>query len=88
MRDKLFKKFKKSCLYVNKDNYQEARNEVETLIRTNKKAYIKSKLTENTGKPEDLWKSLKSLDLKFECSISNINCLENDKSNFDVKAVA
>ena len=46
-RDKLFKKFKKSCLHVEKDNYKEAGNEAEKLIRTKKKVYFKSKLTEN-----------------------------------------
>ena len=38
--DKLFKKFKKSRLHVDKDNYKEARNEVQRLIRTKKKAYV------------------------------------------------
>ena len=37
-RDKLFKKFENSCLHVDKDNYKEARNEVQKLIRTKKKA--------------------------------------------------
>ena len=88
-RDKLSKKFKKSCLHVDKDNYKEARNEVQKLICTKKKAYFESKLTENIGKPKELWNCLKSLGLKFESSISNINCLENDKSvNFDVKDIA
>ena len=88
-RDKLFKTFKKSRLHVDKDNYKEARNEVQKLIRTKKKAYFESKLTENAGKPNQLWKCLKSLGLKFERSISNITGLENDKSaNFDVKDIA
>ena len=72
---KLFKKFKKSCLHVDKDNYKEARNEVQKLICTKKKAYFESKLTEKIGKPKTLWKCLKSLGLKFERSVSNINCL-------------
>ena len=84
-RNKLFKKFKTSLLHFGKDNYKEARNEVQKLIHTKKKAYFESKLTENIGKPKELWNCLKSLGLKFESSISNINCLENDKSlNFDV----
>ena len=37
-RDKLFKKLKKSRLHVDKDNYKEARNEVQKLIHTKKKA--------------------------------------------------
>ena len=88
-KDKLFKIFKKSCLHVDKDNYKESRNEVQKLIHTKKEAYFESKLTENIRKPKELWKNLKSLGLKFERSISNINCLENDKSaNFDVKDIA
>ena len=87
-RDKLFKKFKNSRLHVDKDNYEEARNGVQKIIRTKKKAYFESKLTENIGKPKELRKSLKSLVLKYERSISNIYCLENDRSaNFDVKDI-
>ena len=86
--DKLFKTFKKSRLHVGKDNHKEARNEVQKLILTKKKAYFEGKLTENIGKPQELWNCLKSLGLKFESSFSNINCLENDKSvNFDVKDI-
>ena len=88
-REKLFKKIKKSRLHVDKDNYREARNEVQKLIHTKKKAYFKSKLTENIGKPKEFWNCLESLGLKFESSISNINCLENNKSvNFDFKDIA
>ena len=83
------KKFKKSRLHVDKNNYKEARNEVQKLIRTKKKVYFESKLTENIWKPKELWNCLKSLGLKFESSISNINCLEKDKSvNSDVKDIA
>ena len=72
-----------------KINYKEARNEVQKLIFTKKKAYFESKLTANIVKREDLWKSSKSVGLKFEHSISNINCFENDKStNFDAKGIA
>ena len=39
-------------------------------------------------KSKELWKSLKSLGLKFERFISNINSLKNDKSaNFGVKDI-
>ena len=87
-RDKVFKKFKKSRLHVDKDNYKEARNEIQKLIRIKKKAYFESKLTANIGKPKELWKSLKSLGLKFERSIANINCLDNNKSaNFDIEDI-
>ena len=73
LRDKVFKK---SCLYNDEDNFKEVRNELQKLIRTIKKAYFESKLTQNIGKSKELWKSLKSLGLKIERSISNVNCLE------------
>ena len=88
-RHKLFKKFKISCFHVDKGNYKEAKNELPKLIHTKKKAYFKRKLTDNIVKPKDLRKSLKSLGLKFERSISNISCLENGKfTNFYVKDIA
>ena len=67
-------------MHVDKDNYKETRNEVWRLIHAKKKAYLESKLTKNFGKHKEIRSSLKSLGLKFECSICNINCLENDKS--------
>ena len=69
---------------VDKDNNKEARNEVQKLIRTKKKVHSERKLTEKIGKPKELWKSLESLGLEVERSISNINCLENDKSAKDI----
>ena len=65
-RDKVFKNFKKSHLHVDKDNYKEARNEIQRLIRTKKKAFFESKLTEKIGRPKELCNCLKSLGLKFE----------------------
>ena len=40
-RDKLFKKFKKFHLQLDKDKYKEARNQVQKLISTRKKATLK-----------------------------------------------
>ena len=39
-RNKLFKKFKTSLLHFGKDNYKEARNEVQKLIHTKKKTLL------------------------------------------------
>ena len=49
-RDKVFENFKKSPLYVDEDNYTDARNELQKLICTKKKTYFESKLTQNIGK--------------------------------------
>ena len=54
------KNSKKLWLHINKDNYKQARNEVQKLIRSKKKPYNESKLTGNIGKPKELWKCLKS----------------------------
>ena len=58
--------FSRSGLHIDKDNYKEVRNEVQKLICTKKRAYFENKLTENIGKPKELWKCLKSLGLKFK----------------------
>ena len=63
IRDKLFKKFKKSKLHVNNDLYREARNNVESIIKGKKKTYFEDKLKENVGKPKELWKTLNDLGL-------------------------
>ena len=89
MRGISYSKNTKISLACHKHNYKEARNEEQKLICTKKKAYFESKLPENIGKPKEFWKSLKSLGLKFERSVSNIIWLENDKcANFDVKDIA
>jgi hypothetical protein len=62
-RDKLFTKFKKSRLGVDKQILNEARNSVQNLIRKKKREHYENQLKENVGKPKELWKSLKSLGL-------------------------
>ena len=52
-RDRLSKKFKKSRLLVDKDNYTEARDEVKN-NPCKEKVYFESKLVENIGKPKGL----------------------------------
>ena len=64
LRDKLFKKFKRSKLNVDKETYNKARNKSHRLILQKKKRqYFESKLKENIAKLKDLWKTLKSLGL-------------------------
>ena len=76
-------------MHVAKDNYKEAGDDAQKLIRAKKKVYFESKLTENIGVPKELRKRLKSLGLKFGRSISNINCLEKEKfTNFHARDIA
>ena len=87
IRDKLFKKFKKSKLHVDKDLYREARNNVESIIKSKKKTYFEDKLKENIGKPKELWKTLNDLGLTKKGTQSggaNVCLKENGKFVFNL----
>ena len=60
-RDKFFIKRKKARLPLDQDNYKKARYEVQKIIGEKKRNYFETKLTENIGKPKELWKTLKAL---------------------------
>ena len=86
IRDKLFKKFKKSKLHIDKELFKEARNNVENLIKKKKKTYFENKLKDNIGKPKELWKALNDIGLPKKGSASgasNICLKEDDKFVFD-----
>ena len=53
-RDKLFKKFKKRKLQIDKLIYKEAKNTVQRLIKEKKKNFFSKKLEENIGEPKEL----------------------------------
>ena len=78
-RDKLFKKFKKSRLPLDQENYKKACYKVKKLIAEEKRNYFETKLTENIGKRKELWKTLKALGLPNKVSIATINALKDDK---------
>ena len=78
IRDKFFKKFKKSYLHIHYDLYIEAKYNVKSLVKQKKSEFYKKKLSENIGKPKELWKTLKALGLPSKKgSVTNI-CLEED----------
>ena len=89
IRDKLFKKFKKSRLHVDNEIYLESKKEVKNLIKSKKLEFLENKLNQNIGNPKDLWKTIKSLGLPNKTSnISNL-CLQKDGENiFDPKSTA
>ena len=86
-REKHFSKFKKSNLQINYDLYIEAKYNVQKLVKKKKIDFYKQKLTENIGKPKELWKCLKSLGLsKNKTALTNICLKSNDNvTNFDDK---
>ena len=88
-RDKIFKKLKRSRLPLDQENYKKARYEVKKLIAEKKRNYFETKLTENIGKPKELWKTLKALGLPNKVSIATINALKDDKVvKYDPKSIS
>ena len=89
MRDKLLAKFKKSRKSTDHENYKKACNKVQYLINDKKKTFVVRKLNENIGKPKELWKSLKSLELPSKQASPSTICLEKGGSlSFDSKTNA
>ena len=59
------------------------------LITAKKRAFFDDKLSENIGKPKELWETLKSLDMPQKILISNFNAVEsNNALTFDKKTIA
>ena len=54
IREKYFKKFKKSSLQIDYNFYIEAKYNTQKLIKQKKKKIFNTKLTENIGKPKEL----------------------------------
>ena len=63
IREKYFKKFKKSNLQMDYNFYIEVKYNIQKLTKQKKIESFNTKLTENIGKPKELWKSLKTLGL-------------------------
>ena len=87
-RDKLFKKFKKSKLHIDKDIYNTARYKVRKMIFDKKRSFFEKKLSESIGKPKDLWKALKSLELPNTISSGEVSALKiNNTVEHDANSI-
>ena len=83
-RDKLFRKFKKSKLQIDKDIYNVTRYKLQKMIINKNRAFLENKLTESIGKPKDLWRALRSIGLPSKTSSCEVNALKiNDKVEHD-----
>ena len=83
IRDKLKKKFKKTGLQVDYENFKTTQNQVKCLIKAKKCDYVKDQLKENIAKPSKLWKVLKSLGLSSKSNSSKICLKENGTAYFE-----
>jgi len=85
-RDKLFMKFKKTKSYNDHISYKKARNKIQSIIKNKKRNFIEQKLTENVGKPKELWKILRAIGAPSKNKSNSNICLEKDKNiSFDSK---
>ena len=83
-RDKLFRKFKKSKLQIDKDIDNATRYKLQKMIINKNRAFLENKLTESIGKPKDLWRALRSIGLPSKTSSCEVNALKiNDKVEHD-----
>ena len=86
IRDKRFKKYKKTKLHVDKEIYKRARYSAQNLIAKKKKDFFENKLKECISKPEDLWKAIKSFGLPNKSSECIVGALtENQIVKDDTK---
>jgi hypothetical protein len=61
VRDKLRKKYKKSGLQIDYENFKNAQKRAKQNVKRKKCNYVKGQLRDNIAKPKELWKILKSL---------------------------
>ena len=88
IRDKLFKKYKKTRLHVDQEIYKRVRYSVRNLIAKKKKEFFETKLKECIGKPKDLWKAIKSLGLPNKSGGCIVGALaENQIVKHDTKSI-
>ena len=89
LRNKLFKKFKKSKLHIDKELYKKSRYDALKLIALKKQAIFEEKLSKTIGKPIELWESLKSLGMPNKTVISNFNAIEENYTlTYDTRLIS
>ena len=77
-RDKLFKKYKKSGLETNKDNFRSAKVAPHKAIFKKKKSFFQEKIEKSANNSKELWKALKSLGMKSGKVNQSKIALKND----------
>ena len=63
-RDKLFEKYNKSGLETDKDYFHSTKMALQKTISKKNKYFFQEKIEKNTNNSKELWKALKSLEMK------------------------
>ena len=86
VRDKLRKKFNKTKLQIDYDNFKNAQKQAKQTVKLKKCDFVKEQLKENIAKPSKLWKTLKSIGLPSKTKNEAKICLkENEQMFFEPK---
>jgi len=86
VRDKLRKKYNKTKLQSDYDNFKNAQKQAKQIVKMKKCDYVKGQLKENIAKPSKLWKTLKSIGLPSKSKNESKICLkENEEMFFEPK---
>ena len=78
MRDKIFKKYKKSGLETDKDHFRSAKMALQKAISKKKKYFFQEKTEKNANNSKELWKAFKSLGIKSGKVNQSKIALKND----------
>ena len=85
IREKLRKKYKKSGLQIDFENFKNAQKQAQQMTKAKKCDYIKEQLQINKAKPAKLWKTLKSLGMSSKGPNAKICLKENEVTYFEPK---
>ena len=86
IRDKLYKKIKKTRLHTDHVKFKNARNRLQGTIKRKKRNFVTNKLKETVSKPKELRKTLKFLGLPSKKGEKTKICLKNNGNiSFDPK---
>ena len=81
------KKFKKSRVPLDQENYKKARYGVKKVI-AKKRNYFEMKHTENIGKSKELWKNIKAFGLPNKVSMATTNAFKDNRViKYDPKSI-
>ena len=85
-KDKLLKRYKKTKLQIDFENFKKAKNNTKKIIKKKKISYYENTIRKNTGNSKKLWNTLKSMGLtKKKGNSANICLKTNEKIVFDAK---
>ena len=88
LRNKLFKKFKKTRLHIDKELYKKSKYDALKLIASKNQAFSDEKFSETIVKLKELCKSLKYLGMPNKTVISNVSAIEeNDTLTYDTRSI-